>query len=116
MQTENQVRAAAIGTGESALPWEVGGFFETRELSHEETVPWPQPNVFFALARHVVPGILRVNKSIRRLWIPEYFCPDVTQHWSGLIETVSYCDAPSLPEPNWRSLQYDTVSIKPDQC
>ena len=89
------------------MRWEVGGFFEATELSHEVTVPWPEPNVFFALARHVVLGILRVNESIRRLWIPDYFCPDVARHWSQSVETVSYRDDPSLPEPDWTSLQPD---------
>jgi len=85
-------------------PWEVGGFFEHCELPLGETIPWPQPSVFFALARHVVPGILRVNKSIRRLWIPEYFCPDVTRYWSEIVETISYLDDPGRPEPDWKSL------------
>ena len=89
------------------MPWEVGGFFGVWELSREETVPWPQPNVFFALARHVVPGLLRVNSGIRRLWIPDYFCPDVIRYWSALIETVLYYDDPRWPEPNWKSLRPD---------
>ena len=89
------------------MPWEVGGFFETCEPSYEGTVPWPQPSVFFALGRFVVPSLLRVNRCIRRLWIPDYFCPDVIQHWSALIETVPYRDDPRWPEPEWKSLQPD---------
>ena len=107
MSTANQVRAASRGTGEFQLPWEVGGFFEAREPSLEKTVPWPKPNVFFALARHVVPGVMQMNSCIRRLWIPDYFCPDVIRHWSALIETVSYRDDPSWPEPDWKSLRSD---------
>jgi hypothetical protein len=107
MPMANQVRVASSGTEEFAQPWEVGGFFGARELTHEETIPWPQPNVFFALARHVVPGILRVNSSTCRLWIPDYFCPDVIAYWSGLVETVSYHDDPSWPEPDWKSLTPD---------
>jgi hypothetical protein len=85
----------------------VGGFFEATEISDQITVPWPAHNVFFALARHVVPGILRVIESTRRLWIPDYFCPDVSRHWSRLIRTITYRDDPSLPEPDWKSLQPD---------
>src|SRR5438876_1409649 len=107
MPAANQLRAASNDTREFPVPWEVGGFFEACEASQGETVPWPQPNVFFALARYVVPGLLRVNSRTRRLWIPDYFCPDVIQHWSALIETVPYRDDPRWPEPNWKSLQPD---------
>lgn len=105
MPTKSQARTTQRETAGSLLPWEVGGFFEQCELPHGETNPWPQPSVFFALARHVVPGIVRVNKSIRRLWIPEYFCPEVTRHWSEVIETISYLDYPGRPEPDWKTLQ-----------
>ena len=98
MPAANQLRAASNDTREFPVPWEVGGFFEACEASQGETVPWPQPNVFFALARYVVPGLLRVNSRTRRLWIPDYFCPDVIQHWSALIETVPYRD-----DPRWIS-------------
>src|ERR1700681_4870169 len=111
MPTENQVRMELTGSGKSTLPWEVGGFFAAIEPSREERVAWPQPNVFFGLARHVVPGILRVNQSVRRLWIPSYFCPDVAGYWSSIIETVRYRDDPSLPEPDWKSLQPDKEDL-----
>ena len=107
MPTASRVRAASNDTGKFPVPWEVGGFFGVWDLSHEETVPWPQPNTFFALARYVVPGLLRVNSGIRRVWIPNYFCPDVIRYWSTLIETVPYDDDPRWPEPNWKSLQPD---------
>jgi hypothetical protein len=107
MPTKSQARTTQGGTAGLLLPWEVGGFFEHSGLPHGETNPWPQPSVFFALARHVVPGILRVNKSIRRLWVPEYFCPDVTRYWSEIIETTFYLDDPGRREPDWKSLQPD---------
>ena len=105
MPTESQTRNTASGMARLLLPWEVGGFFEHRELPCGEIIPWPQPSVFFALARHVVPSILRANESIRRLWIPEYFCPDVARYWSEIIPTVSYCDDPTRLEADWKSLR-----------
>lgn len=107
MPVASRVQAALKDTGEFPVPWEVGGFFGAWEPPHAETVPWPEPNVFFALARYVVPGLLRVNSCIRRLWIPDYFCPDVIRFWSSLIETMPYCDDPRWPEPNWKSLRPD---------
>jgi hypothetical protein len=106
MPIESQFRTNSSDTA-GVLPWEGGGFFEHCEPSRAETIPWPRPNVFFALARHVVPSILRINASIRRLWIPEYFCPDVVQHWSAFVETVLYRDDPSRLEPDWKSLKPD---------
>lgn len=107
MPSANQIQSGTSVAKELRLPWEVGGFFEAREFSHaeSESIPWPHPNVFFALARHVVPGILRIHTSIRKLWVPDYFCPDVIQHWSALVETMLYRDDPTLPEPDWKSLQ-----------
>lgn len=107
MPAANQVRAGRRNLEDFPRPWEVGGFFEATEIPHGTIIPWPKPNVFLALARHVVPGILQVNRSIRRLWIPDYFCPDVARYWSGFIRTLTYRDDPSLPEPDWESLRSD---------
>lgn len=105
MPTESQPATTAIETPGLQLPWEVGGFFEHRDMLCGEIIPWPEPIVFFALARHVVPGILRANESIRRLWIPEYFCPDIARRWSEIIQTVCYGDDPTRLEPDWKSLR-----------
>jgi hypothetical protein len=107
MRTEGQTRTPASETTGVLLRWEVGGFFGHCEMPPGETIPWPHPSVFFALARHVVPGILRVHQSIRRLWIPQYFCPHVARYWSETIQTVPYVDDPARPEPDWESLRPD---------
>lgn len=104
MSSESPIRTVSTEAADSRR-WEIGGFFEYCERQRGPSVRWPHPCVFLALARHVVPGILRLNQSIRRLWIPEYFCPEVAQSWSRVVQTVLYKDGPSLAEPDWRSLQ-----------
>lgn len=105
MSTADQIRIGRSAPGVFPAPWEVGGFFEATEISDRATVRRAAGSVFVALARHVVLGILRVNESIRRLWIPDYFCPHVSRHWSRLIRTLTYRDDPSLPEPDLKSLR-----------
>lgn len=110
MPSESPIRTVSTEAAYSR-PWEMGGFFEYREWQGGPNVPWPQPCVFFGLARSVVPGLLRLNQSIRRVWIPEYFCPEVAQYWSRIVQTVLYKDDPSLTEPDWGSLQPDRDDI-----
>lgn len=110
MPSESPIRTVSAEAAD-LQPWEMGGFFEYCERHRGPSVPWPQPGVFFGLARGVIPGILRLNRSIRRVWIPEYFCPEVAQSWSRVVQTVIYKDDPSLTEPAWRSLQPDRNDV-----
>ena len=83
--------------------WEVGGEFHWCEWPPGPRVPWPKPGAWYALGRHAVAALLRMKQ--RRLWIPDYFCHDVVEHWRSSCSLAMYRDDPRWPEPDWRSLR-----------
>jgi len=85
--------------------WEVGGEFHWCEWPQGPYIPWPEPAVWYALGRYAVAALLRMTRPRPRLWIPDYFCHDVVEHWRGLCRPLMYRDDPRWPEPNWQSLR-----------
>jgi hypothetical protein len=39
------------------------------------------------------------------LWVPSYFCFDVSQYWKRHVEVSTYSDDPRHPQPEWPTLQ-----------
>jgi hypothetical protein len=84
--------------------WEVGSVFHWEELPACPALPWPEPVVWYMLARHAVLALLRRLGGVRALWLPSFFCHDITGTWSALAEIRYYEDNPRRPHPDWRTL------------
>jgi hypothetical protein len=96
--------------------WEVGSEFHWAGLPAEPYFPWPQPAVWFMLARHAVAAL--IQNTIRKnaadkptLWLPSYFCPEVADGCRNYSEIREYRDLPTLPEPDWKSLRPQSHDI-----
>lgn len=86
--------------------WEIGSEFHWMGLPPAPFVPWPQPATWYLLGRHALVDLLRnLPVRSRRLWLPSYFCHDVTDYWRSFCPIVVYADDPRWPEPNWSTLQ-----------
>lgn len=97
-----------------ALPserWEVGGEFHAMELPSGPLLAWPAPAVWYLLARHAVVDLLRLLGGRRRLWVPNYFCFDVSDYWSNAVEVVPYEDNPLRVGPDWSTLHPDAADV-----
>jgi len=99
-----------------AAHWELGSEFHWAGLPPGPFFPWPQPAVWFMLARHAVAAL--VQTSIRQkasdkptLWLPSYFCPEVADACRDSCEIREYRDLPTLPEPDWKSLRPKALDI-----
>jgi hypothetical protein len=88
------------------LHWEVGSEFHLCERPSPPFLSWPEPSVWFSLGRQAVTAVLQHigPKARLRLWVPTYFCHEVTEHWQGHAEVVEYADDPRWQEPQWQSL------------
>jgi len=95
-----------------AQPWEIGGDFYWSGLPDGPFIPWPQPGTWFALGHSTVLAIWHQYSSEspnRNLWVPDYFCPEVTGAWRGAeVRMRYYSDDPRWPHPDW-----DTLSPMP---
>ena len=86
--------------------WEIGSEFHWMGLPPGPFVPWPEPASWYLLGRHAVADLLRfLPAQTRRLWVPSYFCHDVTKYWEDFVQVRNYVDDPRLPKPNWSTLQ-----------
>lgn len=60
---------------------EIGGDFHwTTGIPHPVT-PWPESSAFFARGRDAVTSIMQAGTSGARLFVPHYFCEDITSAW-----------------------------------
>jgi len=89
-----------------AKPWEVGGDYSWTPLPTSSVRRFPDRSVYFALGRHAVVALLEVFPRIRKplLWVPSYFCPDVTTYWGQYFSLRFYHDDPRRSEPDFTTL------------
>lgn len=85
---------------------EIGGEFHWLGFPPGQMIPWPEPHTWFALARD---AFLAVWKSCKvtgtKLWLPSYFCEDVTQAWQRAgVDICRYEDDPRWEAPVWDTL------------
>jgi hypothetical protein len=84
--------------------WEVGGEFHLPVDPPGPYHRWPEGAVWFALGRHALQALLP-RLGAPRLWLPDYFCHEVAEHWADAAEVQLYEDDPRWPEPRWESLR-----------
>jgi hypothetical protein len=77
---------------------EIGGEFHLQNYPSAELHSWPAPHVFFASGRVALQALCRrwMEKHPHvRLWMPEYFCPEVVSFLrSRTIPVAFYADDP----------------------
>jgi hypothetical protein len=88
----------------AAARWEVGGEFHLPVDAPGPYHRWPEGAVWFALGRHALQALLP-RLGAPKLWLPDYFCHEVAEHWRELAEVQLYEDDPRWPEPRWESLR-----------
>jgi hypothetical protein len=92
--------------------WEVGGEFHWMGLPLPPFIPWPDAASWYLLGRHALVALLQsLPPEPRRLWVPSYFCFDVSDYWRSFIEVVTYRDDPRRAEPEWSTLQPEALDI-----
>jgi hypothetical protein len=90
----------------NSVRWELGSEFHWAGLSEPPLLPWPQPAVWYMLARHSVAAVAQMESGNKQtLWLPSYFCPEVAECCRLYCEIREYRDMPFWPEPDWKSLE-----------
>jgi hypothetical protein len=85
--------------------WELGSEFHWPGLPEPPFLTWPQPRVWYMLARHAVAAVAQLlSGNNPTLWLPSYFCPEVADYCRHFCEIQEYRDTPSRAEPDWKSL------------
>ncbi len=86
--------------------WELGSEFHCAGAPEGPFLKWPQPAVWYMLARHAVAALLEMKKASKpSLWLPAYFCPEVAECCRPYCEIREYRDMPSWAAPDWKSLE-----------
>lgn len=81
----------------SDFPWD--GFFPPPLLR------WPENSRWYMLARHALASLLSALSDRQpKLWLPSYFCGEVTQFCRQWCELREYRDDPRWSEPDWATL------------
>lgn len=92
---------------------EIGSEFHWQGFFRPPILAWPDTSRWYMLARHAVAAILTAFSDHRpKLWLPSYFCSEVSEFCRGCCELRQYRDDPRWPEPDWASLTpcaYDFV-------
>ncbi len=87
---------------------EVGSEFHWQTIPDSPCIQWPQPNIMFSTGREALRCVFKIiqeEHSPNKLFVPEYFCSEVTK-WltkQGII-IKRYCDGPHLDEPVWDTI------------
>lgn len=84
--------------------WELGSEFHWQGLPKGPFLSWPEPAVWYQLGRHAVLALLAKLGEPRVLWLPRYFCQDVTRAWTKKGEARYYDDDPCRRHPDWATL------------
>jgi hypothetical protein len=88
---------------------EIGSEFHWMDWPETGSIAWRAPNTFYSLGREAVYGvweILKASQGIRRLFVPDYFCHEVSRSWIARgIQVRYYFDNPSLAHPRWDDLR-----------
>jgi hypothetical protein len=92
--------------------WELGSEFHFAGEPVPPRLAWPQPAVWYMLARHAVAALVKMKLASRpALWLPSYFCPEVAEYCRPHCNIHEYHDLPSRPEPDWKSLDPEPQDI-----
>lgn len=84
---------------------EMGGDFHWDGVFPPPLLPWPENSRWYMLARHALASILAAFSAHRpELWLPSYFCGEVTQFCRQWCELREYRDDPRWAEPDWSTL------------
>jgi hypothetical protein len=95
-----------IDAANNSARWELGSEFHWPGLPEPPLLPWPQPAVWYMLARHAVAAVAQMgSRNKRTLWLPSYFCSEVAECCRRYCEICEYRDMPSWSEPDWKSLE-----------
>lgn len=91
-----------------AVPWELGGEYHWSGFPSGPFLPWPGPRAWFPLGHETVLALWRGLSGADRepaLWVPDFFCPEVTGSWTESGMTLRlYADDPRWPAPDWETL------------
>jgi hypothetical protein len=86
--------------------WEMGSEFHWLGLPPPPLLRWPEPAVWYMLARHAVASLVQMKSAQdATLWLPSYFCPEVEEFCRPYCQIREYRDLPIWSEPDWASLQ-----------
>jgi hypothetical protein len=95
-----------ISEAKNAVQGELGSEFHWPGLPQPPLLAWPQPAVWYMLARHAVAAVAQMESGNKRtLWLPSYFCPEVAECCRSYCEIREYRDMPFWTEPDWKSLE-----------
>jgi hypothetical protein len=87
---------------------EIGSEFHWMDWPESGSIAWQEPNTFYSLGRDAVHGVWKIlgaSRGIGRLFVPDYFCHEVSRSWIARgIQVRSYFDNPSLAHPRWDDL------------
>ena len=91
---------------ETRCRWELGSEFHWHNLFRPPLLSWPEEARWYMLARHALTSLLTECSCARpMLWLPSYFCGEVTDFCRPYCSLREYRDDPGWPEPDWDSLQ-----------
>src|SRR5664279_5605429 len=85
--------------------WELGSEFHWHGCLTAPLDPWPEPAVWYLLGRHALMALVKHLPRSRRVWLPNYFCQEVTRAWSAHAEIRLYEDSPQRVVPVWETLK-----------
>ncbi len=106
MQSGASGRSSPLDIKMDPARWEMGSEFHWPAPAPGPFFPWPEPAVWFMLARHAVAALVEMHAASRpTLWLPSYFCPEVAESCAPYCQVREYRDMPQWSEPDWTSLQ-----------
>lgn len=86
--------------------WELGSEFHWMALPPSPRLSWPDGAQWYLLGRHAPAALLAMPGGRHRtLFVPTYFCHEVSEFCRQFGRVVSYRDDPRWPHPDWDSLQ-----------
>jgi len=87
--------------------WELGSEYHWMDFGEPPDLTFPQKKISYLLGRHSIISLIKyLNKNNEsNLWIPDYFCPIVTNYLSKSIKVQVYQDDPRWENPIWNSLR-----------
>jgi hypothetical protein len=86
--------------------WEVGSEFHWQSSFPPPLLTWPENSRWYVLARHALAALLMESSHAPpTLWLPSYFCGEVTDFCRDYCKIREYRDDPRWPEPDWDSLR-----------
>lgn len=82
--------------------WEMGSEFHLSDIDTCSVLQFPAGARWYSLGRHAIGALSQGTRN--KLWIPCYFCEEVTEWLRYYFDVQRYCDDPLHSEPQWRTL------------